>query len=54
MDSRIREHRRSRYNRSEAILPFDTEDRFAPAFSIGVPIDVAAYHDHRLEADATD
>jgi hypothetical protein len=32
---------------------FDAEDRFALADSIGVPIDVAAYRDHRLEADAT-
>jgi hypothetical protein len=43
MDSRTREHRRSRFNKSEAILFFETEDRFARVYSIGVPIDVAAY-----------
>jgi hypothetical protein len=53
VDSRIREHRRSRFNKSEAIFRIEYEDRFALAVSIGVPIDVAAYRDHRLKADAT-
>jgi hypothetical protein len=51
--SRTREHRRSRFNKSEAIFVFEQKDRFALAYSIGVPIDVAGYRDHRLEADAT-
>jgi hypothetical protein len=29
------------------------KDHFALADSIGVPIDVAVYRDHRLKADAT-
>jgi hypothetical protein len=32
--------------------PASLKDRFALADSIGVPIDVAADRDHRLEADA--
>ncbi len=51
--SRTREHRRSRFNKSEAIFLFEQKDRFALAYSIGVPIDVAGYRNHRLEADAT-
>jgi hypothetical protein len=40
-------------SRSGAISCIEAEDRFARADSIGVPIDVAAYRDHRLKADAT-
>jgi hypothetical protein len=32
----------------------EIKDRCARADSIGVPIDVAAYRDHRLKADATE
>jgi hypothetical protein len=41
MDSRTREHRRSRFSKSEAISLFERDDRSALAYSI-VPIDVVS------------
>jgi hypothetical protein len=34
-------------------LLFRQTERSARAYSIGIPIDIAAYHDHRRDADAT-
>jgi hypothetical protein len=53
VDSCTHERRRSRFTKSGAIFCIEQKERSALAFSIGVPLDVAAYGDHRLEADGT-